>query len=90
MSLKSVSVQRDGEIRVVVGADVFHVTAAERTRGEVRDSDTLRTRLEASRSKPLPVPIHLYTDSAGNQYVITGDMLTHNLPDPSRDPERSR
>lgn len=82
MNVTAVRHTRNGAIELTVNRDVFRVTQAERTRGDVTDTPTLRTRLEASLGKALPVDAHLYVAPSGNEYIIIGQ-----LPKPNRMPE---
>ena len=87
MGLLRVEVTRDSVIELMVDGDVFTVSDAERKRGGVRDTKTLRERLRASRGKDLPLEVSFYRAASGNEYTITGPPLRKF---PEEDEERTR
>lgn len=82
MNLHGVSVEKDGAIILVDGKDLYMVTEAQRKRGDVKTTESLRQILAASIGKVLSVNVHYYVAPSSNEYVIVGE-----LPKPDRMPE---
>ena len=72
MGIREVSIERGKAIVITDGRDSYRVEVADRA--TTKTAESLREKLNSGKARALSVPVFFFTDKAGNEYVVTGEM----------------
>lgn len=73
MSIRTVSMERGGDIIIIDGREIYRVEAVDRT--TARTSKALRQKLNEGKTRPLSEPVAFHIDARGNEYTIVGPQI---------------